>query len=461
MCPYGRELHRVSSPGKSDRDPVRGEGVTAPLPPQDSGQQTDSAARKPLSSGASEAHSDAQRDNAPAQPGRATSAGAALTMHRQHGTRVPPKPDRPPTGDPQSSPDNRPPDARSPSNISDTAAPPATARAGQASRTNAEAASWELTTEELRAAEVITEHKVPAAKGWRKWLRVATFGLVAMEQSPDERRVRALNAIINSPLRGAYSVVVLGGKGGVGKTIAAIGMGSMFALVRKDKVVAIDGNPDIGANLAERIDPTAASSYREVLADDRIERYADMRSHVGQSPVSGLDVLAANRQVNDRKLLDPKTYHAAYERLQRFYSVFVTDAGTNVEHPVMKGLLAKADSIIVVASSTRDSAQAAGKVMDWLRESGHHELLARSVVVLNDVTGRSDGKLIDTLVKTFARRVGDGRVFVLPYDRHIAAAGVVDIDQLRPATRRRFLEIAAAVAANFPATPNPPDRRPR
>jgi MinD-like ATPase involved in chromosome partitioning or flagellar assembly len=406
-----------------------------------------------LLSKASEAHPGVQRDSAPAQPSWAAPPAAASTMHRQHGVHVPPNPNRPPTGDPQPSQANRPPAARPPFSI--TPAPPATARAGQASPTTAEAASWELTTEELRAAEVITEHKVPSAKGWRKWLRVATFGLVTMEQSPDERRFRLLNAIVNSPLLGSYSVVVLGGKGGVGKTTTAIGIGSMFASVRKDKVVAIDGNPDIGANLAERIDPTAASSYREVLADDRIERYADMRSHVGQSPVSGLDVLAANRQVSKRKLLDPRTYHAAYERLQRFYSVFVTDAGTNVEHPVMKGLLAKADSIIVVASTTRDSAQAAGKVMDWLRESGHHELLTRSVVVLNDVTGRSDRKLIATLVKTFARRVGGDRVFVLPYDRHIAAAGVVDIDQLRPATRRQFLEIAAAVATNFPATPKP------
>ena len=426
----------MSSRGNSNRDPVGGEGATAPLPPQDSRQQTDAAARKPLLRGG------------------ATSPGAALTTHPERGTHAPPKPHRPPAGDLQSSQATRPPDAGPPLPIN--AAPPATAPAGQASPTTAEAASWELTREELRAAEVITEHKIAAARGWRKWLRVATFGLVTMQQSPDERRFRLLNAIINRPLPGAYSVVVLGGKGGVGKTTTAIGMGSMFALVRKDKVVAIDGNPDVGANLADRIDPTAASSYREVLADNRIERYADMRTHVGQNHVSGLDVLAGNRQVSDRKLLDPKTYDATYERLQRFYSVFVTDAGTNVEHPVMKGLLAKADSIILVASTTRDSAQATGRVMDWLREAGHHELLARSVVVLNNVTGRSDRKLIDTLVKTFARRVGGDRVFVLPYDRHIAAAGVVDIDQLRPATRRQFLEIAAAVAANFPGTPNPP-----
>lgn len=319
-------------------------------------------------------------------------------------------------------------------------------------RGTADGAGWELIAEELRAAGLVGEPKIPSARGWRKWLRVATFGLVAVEESADERQVRELKTSIDSPLRGTYSVVVLGGKGGAGKTTTAIGVGSMLALLRHDKVVAIDGNPDIGANLAERIDPTAASSFREVLADDRLERYADIRSHVGQSRASGLDVLAANRDVSDRKLLDAKTYLAAHDRLLRFYSVLVTDSGTNVEHPVMKGLLANANSIVVVASSTRDSAQAAGKVMDWLGESGYRELLARSVVVLNDVTGHTDRKLIGTLVETFSRRVGGNRVFVLPYDPHIGAAGVVDIDQLRPATRRRFLEITAAVASNFAAT---------
>jgi MinD-like ATPase involved in chromosome partitioning or flagellar assembly len=151
--------------------------------------------------------------------------------------------------------------------------------------------------------------------------------------------------------------------------------------------------------------------------------------------------------------LDSKTYLAAQERLLRFYSVVVTDCGTNVEHPVSKGVLTNADSIVVVASAARDSAQAAGRVMDWLREAGYHELLSRSVVVINDVNGRADRKLIGDLVATFARRVGDDRVFVLPYDPHFGA-GVVDIDQLRPATQRRFLEITAALATNFglPAT---------
>jgi MinD-like ATPase involved in chromosome partitioning or flagellar assembly len=295
--------------------------------------------------------------------------------------------------------------------------------------------------EELRAAGLDEEQKILSAMGWRKLLK--------LEESPDERRVRELKALIDTPLRGTHSVVVLGGKGGAGKTTTSVGIGSILAQVRNDKVVALDANPDVGANLAERIDPTTVSSYREVLVDEHLERYADMRTHVGQSRASGLDVLGANRDVSDRKLLDTKTYLAAHERLFKFYSIVVTDCGTNVEHPVSKGVLTNANSLVVVAAATRDSAQAAGRVMDWLLEAGYHDLLARSVVVLNDISGRADRKVTSDLVATFARRVGDDRVFVLPYDPHVGTAGVIDVDQLRPATQRRFLEITAALATNF------------
>ena len=383
----------MSDAGKADRD--------ATPPPQDSDRQIDSALPKEPLPSAFEAPKGLRSDN-----------GRAPAPQQHQDTPVP--------------------DAH-----------PATADTG----------SWALASDELRATWLLADRKTPSADTWRKWLRIATFGLVTLGQSPDERRVRELGAAVDGALRGTHSVVVLGGKGGTGKTTTTIGVGSTFALLHH-KVVAIDGNPDIGANLGERIDPTATSSYREVLADNEIERFADVRSHVGQSPASGLDVLAANRNVSDRKLLDAKTYLAAYEILRRFYSVLVTDSGTNVEHPVAKGLLETANSIILVAACTPDSAQATAKVMDWLAESRHSELLNRSVVVLNDVTGRADRKMTRALVDVLSRRVGGNRVFVLPYDPHLAVSSGVDFDQLGRATRRRFLEITAAVVANFSATPD-------
>jgi MinD-like ATPase involved in chromosome partitioning or flagellar assembly len=424
----------MSGLGGSDRDAI------AP-PGQDPGQQTDSASPE-QSSGSSSLESDSLLADA---GGHGARAPMTSTMPEEYGT--PRSPGRAaadlPVAQVSRSAEPRPPRLLPvPQHHQHTSA--AATHAGAA-----EAAAWALMGDELRTAGLISERKIPSEIGWRKFLRVATLGIVKLGQSPDERRVRELNATVDSPLRGTHSVVVLGGKGGAGKTTVTVGVGSMFALLRHDKVVAIDGNPDIGANLGERVDPTSVSSYREVLADDRLERYADMRSHVGQNPASGLDALAANRHVRGRKLLDAKTYLATHERLQRFYSVLVTDSGTNVEHPVAKGLLDNANSIILVASCTLDSAQAVGRVMDWLRESGYRDLLANSVVVLNEVTGRTDRKMADSLVEAFSRHVGADRVFVLPHDPHLAAGGVVDIDRLRRATRRRLLEITAAVAANF------------
>jgi MinD-like ATPase involved in chromosome partitioning or flagellar assembly len=167
-------------------------------------------------------------------------------------------------------------------------------------------------------------------------------------------------------------------------------------------------------------------------------------------------VLGADRTVSDREGLDAETYLATHERLQRFHTVLVTDSGANVEHGAVKGLLESANSIILVASTALDSVQALRKVMEWLRESGRSELLARSVVVLNDVTGRTDRRRMNMRARAFSRWMGDSRVFVLPYDRHIATAGIVDIDQVHPTTRRRLLEIAATVAQNFAPTARTP-----
>jgi MinD-like ATPase involved in chromosome partitioning or flagellar assembly len=93
--------------------------------------------------------------------------------------------------------------------------------------------------------------------------------------------------------------------------------------------------------------------------------------------------------------------------------------------------------------------------MDWAYEAGYHRLLQRTVVVINDVrgeSGKSHRKLVDSLVEKFSRWVGQQRVFVVPFDPHIASAGVIKLNELRPETRRRFLEITAQVASGFNAS---------
>lgn len=304
--------------------------------------------------------------------------------------------------------------------------------------------------EQIRATELVEPRKIPSSRGWRKWLYRGSFKTINVGESPDERWLRDLNTTVAAPLRGTYSIVVLGGKGGVGKTTAAAAVGSTFAALRTDKTVAIDANPDRASNLADRIDPKANNSYREVLRDKRLGRYSDMRSHVGENK-AGLDVLAGARGGG----LSARMFADTHQQLQRFYSILISDSGTDVYHPVVPALVGTANSAIMVASALPDGAQGAADLMDWLAETGQHRLLKRTVVLINEIRndrGRAHRRLVETLEEKFARRVGPGQVFVIPYDPHIASAGPIDITQMRPQTRRRFLEVTSVLASGFAAT---------
>ena len=308
----------------------------------------------------------------------------------------------------------------------------------------------ELRSEQISASELNAPRRIPSSRGWRKWLYYGTFKLINTGESPDEQLLRNLSATVAGHLRGTYSIVVLGGKGGVGKTTTAASVGSTFASLRKDKAVAIDANPDRASNLADRIDPSATHSYKDVLTDPHLQRYTDIRSHVGMNE-AGLDVLG-NRYQSDRQPLTAKIYTDTHSQLQRFYSVLISDSGTDVDHQVIPGLMDRADALIMVASTAPDGAKGAAELMDWAYEAGYHRLLQRTVVVINDVRGenaKGHRKLVDSLVEKFSRWVGQQRVFVVPFDPHIASAGVIDINELRPATRRRYLEITARVASGF------------
>ncbi len=319
------------------------------------------------------------------------------------------------------------------------------------------ATTWELMRDQLRASNLTPVRKIPPSRGWRKWLYSASFGRINPGESPDEQRLRALNATVDTPLRGTYSVVVLGGKGGAGKTTTAAAIGSTLALLRNDKVVAIDADSAQAANLAARIDPRASSSFGEVIADQQLSRYSDMRSHVGQN-AAGLDVLASSPQAG-RSPVDAPTYTEAHRRLERFYSLLIADCGVDLQHPVTAGVLGCADAVVLVASAVPDGAEGAAKVMDWLSEMGYRQLASRMLVVINHIrpySSRRDkkqsGQLVATLVERFGDWVGKDKVFVVPFDAHIANAGVLDLDQLRGQTRRRFLEITAMLASGFTAT---------
>jgi MinD-like ATPase involved in chromosome partitioning or flagellar assembly len=300
----------------------------------------------------------------------------------------------------------------------------------------------------IRADDLVPTRRIQPGRGWRSMLYKATFGLVNLGQSPDEIRQAELEAKIKSMLRGHYKVGVMG-KGGVGKTTVSASIGSVFAELRQDdRVVAIDADTAFG-KLGSRVDPKAQGSYWELASDQHLETFADVRSRVGNN-AAGLFVLAGEATPARRRVLDPAIYREAIARLDRHFTISIVDCSSTMDTPVTQEVLRDLDALVVVSSPWVDGAAAAGQTLDWLANRGLTNLLQRTVIVLNDSDGHADKRTRSILAQQFSSQ---GQVVIeVPFDGHLRPGGVIDrTSEMSAPTRRRFIEIAAALADYFPA----------
>lgn len=299
--------------------------------------------------------------------------------------------------------------------------------------------------------------KRPSKRGWRKWLYKASFETINVGESRDEIEVRLLTTAIKAPLSGPHSIVVTGGKGGCGKTVVTSAVATVFAQIRKkDPVLAADADPAQAANLPDRIAPEASSTFADVLAEQEIKRNSELRNYTGQNLETGLDVLAGPARVGGHTDLDAATYTDAHVRLQKLYNLLFTDTGVDFRHQVMKAVLDGADSLIMVASAIPDGLAGANIALEWLEAAGYKRLEPNMVIVINHIRafdGRKDRKRtlrqVEEMKAEFVKRVPEDRIFELPYDPHIAEAGVLEFELLAPRTRRVLMKIAAATASGF------------
>lgn len=299
----------------------------------------------------------------------------------------------------------------------------------------------------IRPAERPPAKPAPT-RGWRKALFQLTFGLVNLGKSPDEIHEAELEARIRGALRGHYKIGVMG-KGGVGKTTVSASVGSVFAELRQDRVVAVDADTAFG-KLGSRVDPKAVGSYWELASDQHLETFADIRNRVGNN-AAGLFVLAGEATPARRRVLDAAIYREVISRLDRHFTISIIDCGSTMDTPVTKEVLRDLDALIVVSSPWLDGASAAGQTLDWLDARGLRSLLQRTVVVLNDSDGHADKRSRSALAEQFGQQ---GLVVVeVPFDAHLRPGGVIaGTSEMSRATRRKFVEIAAALASHFPTS---------
>ncbi|MBO0880679.1 MAG: MinD/ParA family protein [Mycobacterium sp.] len=294
--------------------------------------------------------------------------------------------------------------------------------------------------------QLVKTRKAPPEIGWRKAVYVATGRLLNLGAGPSECILRDNISKIGTNIPGNYQVAVLSIKGGVGKTRTCAGLGTVYGMYRTEPVIALDANPTYG-NLGRLIDPDTRSSIREFIADTKVtSSYPKARCHTGKNK-QGLEVLAGNQNLANPFALDADTFTDTLARTQRFYQLSLIDCGHEIEHPVMSAVLEAVDALVIVGSMNFDGIGAAEQTLDWLDARNKHDLLRRSVLVLNDVYRCRSTSFVAEVRNSLGTRVGDLKT--IPWDRHLRDGAVLDFEALRRRTQLAYIEVAAWLAQGF------------
>jgi MinD-like ATPase involved in chromosome partitioning or flagellar assembly len=303
--------------------------------------------------------------------------------------------------------------------------------------------------ETLTASTILRSRKARPQSGWRKGVLNLSGGKLNLGPSPADRRRAELVLRARTPVTGCHRLAVISLKGGVGKTTTTAALGAMFALLRPDRVIAVDANPDRGT-LIERVPRQSGATVRHLLeARDRLTRYGDVREFTSQS-VTRLEVLASDADPSASSALSEQDYRDTVDVLERYYNLILTDCGTGLLHDAMRGVLGLASSLVVVSSASLDGARSASATLDWLEAHGMEQLAKEAVVVISSV--RPGGGIVDVmqLEDHFAARCR--AVVTVPYDPHLEAGGILELEELDEETMDAYKELAAAVGEGF-ATP--------
>ena len=161
-----------------------------------------------------------------------------------------------------------------------------------------------------------------------------------------------LEHVIQFPqLRRCVTIAVMSPKGGVGKTTTTALLGALFAMLRRDRIVAVDTNPDFGS-LGRSLAP-----LHEVFVDDLLEVLDDPRLTVTELDAKlgrgahGLMVLPSPTDPTRMARLNQEAYERVVRRLQDLVGVVLLDCGTGLHEPASQAALKTADQVLLVTDA--------------------------------------------------------------------------------------------------------------
>lgn len=260
--------------------------------------------------------------------------------------------------------------------------------------------------------------EVPAKPGLRNLFAQLTRSEPG--QGKQQAQERGLRERIRVPVAGAFPIAVVSAKSGVGKTAVVEALGSIFAEARDDRVIAVD--VDTG----------------------------DLADRLGHRNSAGLEVFGHADYAHSDWQIKRDDVVKAFSMLRKRYSVLLVDCGKSLKSNVSEAVLLESKAIVLVTNTSIDAIRKTRSRLDWLGSNGYQKLTESATLVINHTEQRKPRAWVGRELGELSDRFSSGRVVELPFDRHVHDDKEIVPSRLSQETRRRYLEMAAALAEMFP-----------
>lgn len=281
--------------------------------------------------------------------------------------------------------------------------------------------------------------RVPHGDSWLRRVGrelVGGIGATSAQQTGHQARL-ALS--LQRPVTTGRRIAVASVRGGAGKSTVSALVGSALARHRGDRVLVLDGDPDLGS-VSARLGVEQALSLRALFGGGGQPRSFEELSPYLRRASAGLWVLSGRREAGAPAPIDASSFGLAQPVLSRFFAVSVVDCATGLYSELSTAVLARVHALLLVAPATADGVWSAREALDQLAATFYRPLLERCVLAL--ISHSADGAVdLRTAMRTLS--LYGVQVVRMPYDRHLAAGAAIDLRRVGNGVQEFTLRAAA------------------